>query len=534
MNIPVTPFLWGTALLPIIILMLLMTVFKWGAMKAAPTGAAVTAAVGIFFYRANLKVILVESAKGLWSAGIILLIVWTAVLLYQVGNEVHAFCVIRDGMKKFLPDELLLVLALGWIFESFLQGITGFGVPVAVGAPLLIGIGVKPVWAVIIPLLGQSWGNTFGTLGAAWDALAMSADLTAQSKEYICTAIYAALLLWMWNFVIGLSICWFYGKQEAVKRGIPAVFLLSLTQGGGEAWLAGITPTLACFIPACASLGALALIGRCRYYRKEWRIECSRIMERTKEYGIETEPKPKMTLMHAVLPYLILSGLTLLVLLVKPVRTFLGSVSLGLSFPETSTGYGFINPAEKCFSPISPFTHASMFLFLASVSGMIFYRKQGWISEDGIRKIFSRTCSMSMPSGIAVISLVVMSKIMSGTGQTMVLANGISRILGQAYLLFAPFIGLMGSFMTGSNMSSNILFGGFQVMTAKLLDAEISGILGAQTAGGSIGSAISPSNIVLGTTTANILGREGEVLKRTSSIIIPIALAMGILVFLSV
>ena len=71
-------------------------------------------------------------------------------------------------------------------------------------------------------------------------------------------------------------------------------------------------------------------------------------------------------------------------------------------------------------------------------------------------------------------------------------------------------------------------------MTAKLLDAEISGILGAQTAGGSIGSAISPSNIVLGTTTANILGREGEVLKRTSSIIIPIALAMGILVFLSV
>ena len=255
MNIPVTPFLWGTALLPIIILMLLMTVFKWGAMKAAPTGAAVTAAVGIFFYRANLKVILVESAKGLWSAGIILLIVWTAVLLYQVGNEVHAFCVIRDGMKKFLPDELLLVLALGWIFESFLQGITGFGVPVAVGAPLLIGIGVKPVWAVIIPLLGQSWGNTFGTLGAAWDALAMSADLTAQSKEYICTAIYAALLLWMWNFVIGLSICWFYGKQEAVKRGIPAVFLLSLTQGGGEAWLAGIPPTLACFHPGLCFSG---------------------------------------------------------------------------------------------------------------------------------------------------------------------------------------------------------------------------------------------------------------------------------------
>ncbi len=99
-----------------------------------------------------------EASKGIWNALTILVIVWTAVLLYQVGNETRAFLVIRDGMRRLLPNELLLVLAMGWIFESFLQGITGFGVPVAVGAPLLIGIGVKPMWAVIIPLLGQSWG----------------------------------------------------------------------------------------------------------------------------------------------------------------------------------------------------------------------------------------------------------------------------------------------------------------------------------------------------------------------------------------
>ena len=53
---------------------------------------------------------------------------------------------------------------------QLLQGITGFGVPVAVGAPLLIGIGMRPFWAVIIPLLAHTWGNTYGTLGAAWDS----------------------------------------------------------------------------------------------------------------------------------------------------------------------------------------------------------------------------------------------------------------------------------------------------------------------------------------------------------------------------
>ena len=153
MNIPVNLFMWVLACLPIIVLLVLMIRFQWGATDAAPIGLAITVFTGIVFYKADLKVIVSEGSKGIWNALTILIIVWTAVLLYQVGNETHAFLVIRDGMRKLLPNELLLILAMGWIFESFLQGITGFGVPVAVGAPLLIGIGVKPMWAVIIPLL---------------------------------------------------------------------------------------------------------------------------------------------------------------------------------------------------------------------------------------------------------------------------------------------------------------------------------------------------------------------------------------------
>ena len=117
-----------------------------------------------------------------------------------------------------MPNELLLVLALGWILESFLQGITGFGVPVAVGAPLLIGIGMNPMWAVILPLLGQSWGNTFGTLAAAWDSLASSAGLSAGSAEYFATAFWASLFLFAWDVITGLIMCWFYGKGKGVKK----------------------------------------------------------------------------------------------------------------------------------------------------------------------------------------------------------------------------------------------------------------------------------------------------------------------------
>ena len=137
MNVPTNLFMWIMACLPIIVLLLLMIKFQWGATEAAPVGLAITIITGIVFYKADIRLLAAESAKGIWSALIILLIVWTAILLYQVADEARAFLVIRNGMRKLLPNELLMVLTLGWILESFLQGITGFGVPVAVGAPLL-------------------------------------------------------------------------------------------------------------------------------------------------------------------------------------------------------------------------------------------------------------------------------------------------------------------------------------------------------------------------------------------------------------
>src|SRR5699024_1833961 len=205
--------------------------------------------------------------------------------------------------------------------------------------PLLIGIGVKPMWAVIIPLLGQSWGNTFGTLAAAWDALAMSAGLSAGSKEYLITAFWTALFIWFWNMIIGMTICWFYGKGKAIRKGFLAVVLLSVIQGGGELLLTQVNTTIACFVPACISLIAILLLGRLAAVRKDWSVEDSRVMERGKDTQ-ETEEEPEgMTLLHAFVPYILFSVIALVVLLVEPVHTLLSKVQIGFSFPETVTGY---------------------------------------------------------------------------------------------------------------------------------------------------------------------------------------------------
>lgn len=149
------------------------------------------------------------------------------------------------------------------------------------------------------------------------------------------------------------------------------------------------------------------------------------------------------------------------------------------------------------------------------------------------KRVIKKSLNKTIPSGIAVFGFIIMSRIMGGTGQIQVLAEGISLVLGKAYILFAPLVGMLGTFMTSSNMASNILFGDFQMTTAEFLKVDPAALLGAQTAGGSIGGAISPGNIILGTTTAGILGQEGKILKKLLPLTIFTAILLGIILYLT-
>lgn len=532
MSIPLTATMWIAAVAPIIVLMVLMLGFQWGATKAAPVGLAVAILTAIFLYKAPASLIAVEAGKGLWSAITVLLVVWPAILIYEVSDHVKAFSAFRVGMQKFTPNELLQVIMVGWVFTGFLQGVTGFGVPVAVGAPLLVGLGVNPLYAVVIPLLGHAWGNTFGTLGVAWDALVLATGLDSDPANLLATAAWAAAFIWIWNAITGVAICWFYGGAKALKKGLPAVALISLIQGGGQLLLTQVNQTLACFVPCCIALIATVLIGRTKLYSEPWKIEDSNIMDRSKSSSIDDADVPEgMGLAQAFFPYALLTFITLFVLLIQPVKNFLGQVKIGFNVPETSTGYGFINEAAAPYSPVSIFTHAFTFLILASCIGYLYFMKKGWAKGPEFKDVIIKSLKNTAPSAVAVIAFLVMSRIMGGSGQTVVLARGIAAVMGQYYALFAAVVGTLGSFMTSSNMASNVLFGDFQLTTAKLLGFDAAPILGAQTAGGAIGNTICPGNIILGTTTAGILGKEGLALRKILPLTLTAAVIVGIVLF---
>lgn len=533
MRIPTTVSTWLVAVLPILILLLLMVRFHWRATEAAPLGLFTALLSAVLVFKADITLLAVESGKGIWSALVVLFVIWPAILMYEVANEAKAFMTFQIGIRRLLPNELLQVLAIGWVFVGFLIGITGFGVPVAVGAPLLVGIGVAPLYAVVISLIGHAWGNTFGTLSVAWDALCLSTDLNSDPETLLRTALWAAAFIWLWNLIIGLSICWFYGRKKGIRKGFPAVLCISLIQGGGQLLLSQINQTIACFVPSCAALVAVFLLGKTRWYNAPWKDADSPIMTQ-KQMPVTEISHQDMSFVQAFVPYIALTAITLFVLLIPPVKNFLGQWSFGPAFPETVTGYGYRNPAVEQYAPIAPLTHASLFLLLSSIIGLVFYRKHGWISPQNIRIIFTRSVIKTVPSGFAVIGFLIMSRIMSGSGQTSVLAAGMAAVLGKGYAVFAPTVGLLGSFMTSSNMASNILFSEFQMNTSNLLGLDTAAILGAQTAGGSVGGAVCPGNIILGTTTANILGQEGNVLKRILPITVATAILIGGILFIAV
>ena len=133
--------------------------------------------IAVLCFKASPLALTLEAGKGIWNAATILLVIWPAVFSYELTCESKGFLAIRRGIQHVTKHELLQILILGWIFPSFLQGITGFGVAVAVGAPLLLSIGVTPFYSIIIVLLCHCWGATFGTLALAWEALIAQAGM---------------------------------------------------------------------------------------------------------------------------------------------------------------------------------------------------------------------------------------------------------------------------------------------------------------------------------------------------------------------
>ncbi|HVM25600.1 MAG TPA: L-lactate permease, partial [Candidatus Limnocylindrales bacterium] len=444
---------WLLALAPIAVLLVLLVRFHWKGIEAGPAAVATAAVIGLLAFGAPLDTLAVAAGKGIWDAVFILYVVWTALLLYLVTLRAGAFDALRQGFMQFSRNELFLVLAIGWVFSTFFQGVAGFGAPIAVTAPLLIGIGVRPIYAVLIPLIAHTWAKMFGTLGVGWLAMLRVANV----DDPLRTAIESAVLLGIVNLLGGIGVTWMYGRMAAVRHALPLILIIALIHGGGQLAMMFVNPVLSTFVAGTLALAALYPLSRWRRYAEP----AQGITDRpamaeapptagTPEVGPPREP---MGLGMALFPYLFLTVIAVLASGIPPITRILSQFQIGLPFPEVSTGQGIVIPAADPYAPFALLTHPGTFVLITSLVALAVYRSRGY-STPGSGEgpgLLRNLVKDSVPSSIAIASFLTMSKLMDHSGQTSMLAQGIAAVATvPIYAFAANWIGILGGFMTSS------------------------------------------------------------------------------------
>jgi len=225
--------------------------------------------------------------------------------------------------------------------------------------------------------------------------------------------------------------------------------------------------------------------------------------------------------------YLILILVTFVVQFVPGVNQLLGAIEIRIAFPETQTARGFFTPAG--YGRIIPLLrHAGAILGYAALISFLTYRRYGLYPPGAGRRILVDTARRLMPSSVGILSMVAMAVMMTHTGMTDVLANGLALWLARVFPFLSAWIGALGAFITGSNTNSNLIFAMLQRRTAELLQFNLPWILAAQTAGGAIGSVVSPTKILVGVSTTPMANDEGTVLKAMLRYILPLLLGVAL------
>ena len=485
---------WLLAGAPVIIFLVVMLGFKWGGSRAGAFTWISTVIIAWVFFGANFHLIAFTYIKAFFLSIDVLLIVWSALFLYMLTEQAGTLQIIGDWLSSLTSNKAIQGIFLGWLFPSFLQGMGGFGVPVAVAAPLLVGTGFSPIQALVMASVGHSWGVTFGSMSSSFRTLIA---VTGLPGEVLAPA--TAVLMGIAVFFCGLLVTFIADGWRGIKSTWFYTIIISMILSIGEYFLAtnGLW-IISVTVPALVALIVsyfLINIGKKRSEQKK-----------------KNQEGP--SLLFALLPYIILVTLILLVNLIPAVKNTLDNFKFALEFPEIRTAFGDVTPSGAGRS-LKLLNHPGEIIFLCGLITFLIFRNKRFLKKNDFWIILKKTMKKSTNTTVSIFTMVGIAMIMSHTKMTGILAKGISNVFNQdLYPLAAPFIGAIGAFITGSNSNSNVIFGELQMETAELLGLNIPVILAAQTAGGAMGSMMAPAKVILGCATVGLGGEEGKVIGK--------------------
>ena len=510
------------AIIPIVLLFVLMLGLKMAGHKSAFLTLLVTIALALFvapamgfvpkdFMFAGVGWAVVEGVlKAVFP---ILIIILMAIFSYNVLVESKEIEVIKNQFTSFSDDKGVTVLMLVWGFGGLLEGMAGFGTAVAIPAAILISLGYKPVFSALVALIANTVPTGFGAVGVPVITLCnevaaggvASPELIREVSTY-CVVQLSPLFIILPFIILTLT----NRSRSAIGRNL----LISL-------WVGGISLAtqyvVAMFLGAetPAIIGSVAAIIALLVYSK---LFAPKKDNGNVKHYTAAETFRAWSVYFFILLFILLSGP-----LFPDINSFLKShpvsrVALPIYADGTTFNFGWIS-------------NAGLMLLLGTVIGGLI---QG-VSPRKLLVILARTTVNLRKTVITIISLVSLASVMNYAGMIVVIASALAAVTGQLYPVFAPLIGAIGTFVTGSDTSSNILFAKLQANVAHQLNYSNSDwLVAANTTGATGGKMISPQSIAIATAACDMQGRDGEILKAA----IPYAIAYiaigGLMVLLAV
>ena len=478
---------------PLAVILVAMGVFRASAALAGALGLSVALVLGISLFDLSqnpLPLVAGAGAEAGYTTLSILWIIFPALALYEFQNRSGAIADIRDALGAMTTDRRLQAVLIAWFFGLFIEGAAGFGTPVALGAPLLVGLGYSPVRAVVLALVGHAAGVCFGAVGTPTITQVELSGLDPLVLAGTAASFQATL-----GSILLLATMYLAGDGPLTRSDLkwaalaaPLFFVPSLLL----AWFVG---------PELPSLGG-ALIGASVFIAIVLRSQ-------------KTAQTPDMKkIFPDLLPYLFIVGLVLITRLVGPLKEALVAVNFGWSWQDGQFAGKF-----------QPLYHPGTLLMLGLVAAALITRRTGYLAPS-----FKAALKTLGSVALALVAMLALSRVMVHSGMIGTLAEAAAG-MGAGWPLAAPALGVLGTFITGSATASNILFTELQLTTAQTLGLAPATMVAAQGFGAAIGNIICPHNIIAGSATVGLVGREGDILRKTFWIGLGYTGLGGLLVF---
>ena len=515
------------AALPILVLLGSLGVFRIKAHYAALLGLGTSLLVAVVVFGMPARMIATTAvygaSYGLFPIGWIVL---NVIFLYQLTNERGYFDILRHSITGLTRDRRLQLLLVAFSFGAFIEGACGFGTPVAVTGAILIGLGFTPLAASGLSLIANTAPVAFGALGApviglqgvtGLDLKDLSAMVGRQLPFF--SLIVPFWLIWAFAGFRGMLEIWPAILVAGVFFAIPQ-FLMSNFHGP---WLVDV-------VAAVISIAAVALFLKVWRPKRIWRFPGEEEQGSSFNSAIRNS---QSEIFRAWLPWIILS-VVVFVWGLPQTKAFLDGFAL-LKLPVPN-----LNKLVLRIPPVvaQPTAESAVFNFnwlSASGSGILLASiiagfAMGY-SISGMLRVYWKTLKLVRFSLLTIAAMMAIGFTTRYSGMDATLGLAFART-GWLYPFFGTMLGWLGVALTGSDTSSNVLFGSLQKITATQLGLSPTLMAAANSSGGVMGKMIDAQSIVVASTATRWYGHEGDILRYVFFHSLALAALVGLLVLL--